>query len=108
MLYDNPNLKPFYYAFLPDRITIAALKSLPLGFAYKVVDDMEEFDISKKCDIEWIMTNRETQKEISENCKKLFIRDLCISTTERVVEHAIVATTSSEFSSKVFKSTGVG
>lgn len=49
------------------------------------------------------MITRETQKEIGENCKKLFIRNLCISTTERVVEHAIVATTTEEFSSKVFQ-----
>lgn len=49
------------------------------------------------------MICRETQKEIGENCKELFIRNVCISTTERVVEHAIVATTTTEFSSKVFQ-----
>lgn len=49
------------------------------------------------------MIYRDTQKEIGENCKELFIRNLCISTTERIVEHSIVATTTEEFSSKLFQ-----
>lgn len=48
MIKENPALKPLYYAFLPDRVTLSVLKSIPLGFAYKVMDDMEDFDISKK------------------------------------------------------------
>lgn len=48
MLNENPSLKPLYYAFLPDRVTLSVLKSIPLSFAYKVMDDMEDFDISKK------------------------------------------------------------
>ena len=48
MIKENPALKPLYYAFLPDRVTLSVLKSIPLGFAYKVMDDMEDFDISKR------------------------------------------------------------
>ena len=50
MIKENPSLKPLYYAFLPDRVTLSVLKSIPLSFAYKVMDDMEEFDISKRYD----------------------------------------------------------
>lgn len=49
--------------------------------------------------------NRETQKEIVNNCKSFIIRDLCVSTMQRVVEHAIVEHTDEHFSSKMFKST---
>ena len=48
MINDNPNLKPIYYAFLPKQLTISILKSIPIGFAYKVIDDMEDFDLGKK------------------------------------------------------------
>ena len=45
MIYDNPKLKPIYYPILPNRLFITVLKSIPIGFAYKVIDDMEEFDL---------------------------------------------------------------
>lgn len=48
MINDNPNLKPIYYAFLPNRLIISILKSIPIGFAYKVIDDMEDFDLGKR------------------------------------------------------------
>lgn len=48
MLSDYPELKPLYYAFLPSRMAITALKSIPIGFAFQVLDDKEDFDISKK------------------------------------------------------------
>lgn len=48
MINDNPNLKPIYYAFLPNRVIISVLKSIPIGFAYKVIDDMEDFDLGKR------------------------------------------------------------
>ena len=49
MINDNPALKPIYYAFLPSRLAITVVKSIPVGVAFKVIDDMESFDISKKC-----------------------------------------------------------
>lgn len=48
MIYDNPSLKPLYYSFLPSRIVLTVIKSIPIGFAYQVLDDKEDFDISKK------------------------------------------------------------
>ena len=48
MINDNPLLKPLYYSFLPSRLTITVLKSIPLGFAYKVIDDMDKFDFGKR------------------------------------------------------------
>ena len=48
MFYENPLLKPIYYSFLPRRLAITFAKALPIGFAYKVIDDKEDFDISKK------------------------------------------------------------
>ena len=48
MINDNPALKPIYYAFLPSRLAITVAKSIPVGVAFKVIDDMESFDISKK------------------------------------------------------------
>lgn len=50
------------------------------------------------------MTKRETQKEIVDNCKIFIVRDVCISTTQRVIEHAIVDHTDPQFSHKLFKS----
>ena len=49
MINDNPALKPIYYAFMPSRLAITVVKSIPVGMALKVIDDMEAFDISKKC-----------------------------------------------------------
>lgn len=49
MINDNPALKPIYYAFMPSRLAITVVKSIPVGVALKVIDDMEAFDISKKC-----------------------------------------------------------
>lgn len=49
MINDNPALKPIYSAFIPSRLAITVLKSIPVGVALKVIDDMESFDISKKC-----------------------------------------------------------
>ena len=48
MINDNPLLKPIYYSFLPSRLAISVLKSIPLGFSYKVIDDMDKFDIGKR------------------------------------------------------------
>lgn len=45
---DRPELRPIYYAFQPSRIAITVLKSIPIGFAFQVLDDKEDFDISKK------------------------------------------------------------
>lgn len=53
MLSDHPELKPLYYAFLPSRMAITVLKSIPIGFAFQVLDDKEDFDISKKYLISW-------------------------------------------------------
>lgn len=50
------------------------------------------------------MTKRETQKEIVDNCKNFIVRDVCISMTQRVIEHAIVDHTDPQFSHKLFKS----
>lgn len=47
---------------------------------------------------------RETQKSIVEYCKYFIIRDVCVSTTERVVEHIVVSHADTHFSDKMFKS----
>lgn len=52
----------------------------------------------------WRLTKRETQEEIVENCKDFIVRDVCISTAQRVIEHAIVDKADPQFSRKMFKS----
>ena len=39
-----------------------------------------------------------------ENCKDFIVRDVCISTAQRVIEHAIVDKADPQFSRKMFKS----
>ena len=38
-----------------------------------------------------------------ENCKDFIVRDVCISTAQRVIEHAIVDKADPQFSRKMFK-----
>ena len=52
----------------------------------------------------WRLTKRETQEEIVENCKDFIVRDVCISTAQRMIEHAIVDKADPQFSRKMFKS----
>lgn len=51
-----------------------------------------------------ILKDRETQKSILEHSKYFIIRDISISTTERVIEHLVVSSTDAHFSKKMFKS----
>ena len=104
MLSDYPELKPLYYAFLPSRMMITVLKSIPIGFAFQVLDDKEDFDISKKYPFCMDLKHRETQKSIWEYSKYFIIRDISISTSERVIEHLVVNSTDAHFSKKIFKS----
>ena len=96
--------KSLYYAFYPSRIAIAAVKAVSLGFALEVLDDMDHFDMENTYDWSCGMTDRETQQAIVSNVKRLLVRDICISTVERAVEHAIVARTEEHFNHKLFKS----
>ena len=48
--------------------------------------------------------NRETQKKIVDNTKSLLVRDMTISTTERIIEHIIISRTDEHFNHKLFKS----
>ena len=50
------------------------------------------------------MTDRETQKKIVNNTKSLLVRDMTISTTERIIEHIIISRTDEQFNHKLFKS----
>lgn len=96
--------KSLYYAFYPSRIAIAAVKAVSLGVALEVLDDLDHFDIENTYDWSYGMTDRETQQAIVSNVKRLLVRDICISTVERAVEHAIVARTEEHFNHKLFKS----
>ena len=49
------------------------------------------------------MKDRETQKSIWEYSKYFIIRDISISTTERVIEHVVVNSTDAHASKKMFK-----